>query len=131
VITPIPGTNIPLQPLPKLTMYTLDLALQPALLEDANGGDPRSGGISIFGGFYAPAKQNYHFIITAFLQDMLLGRIIDRGTYIAPIDTTNTSTVDIAETPQVAARTIAVGTTKSSPYKIVLNIIYTKILKAN
>jgi hypothetical protein len=127
VITPSTNTTIPFQPLPKITMYTLDIAGQPVLLEDASATDPRSGGITTFGGFYASNKQNYHFVITAFLQDLLLGKTIDYGTYIAPIDTTNTSTVDIAETPQVAARTVAIGTDKNSQYKLSLNIIYTKI----
>jgi Domain of unknown function (DUF4270) len=127
VITPSANTTIPFQPLPKITMYTLDIANQPVLLEDASTTDPRSGGITTFGGFYASNKQNYHFVITAFIQDLLLGKIVDYGTYIAPIDTTNTSTVDIAETPQVAARTVAIGTDKNSQYKLTLNVIYTKI----
>ena len=57
------------------------------------------------------------------------GKTIDYGTFIAPVDTTNTTTVDIAPTPQTAGRTIAVGTDKNSPYRIKLNIIYTKINK--
>jgi len=131
VITPVAGSNIPYTALPKLTMYTLDLALQPTLLQDASTLDPRYGGVNVFGGFYSYATQNYHFVITAFLQDLLLGKTVDRGTYIAPVDITNTTSVDYLETPEVAARTIAVGTNKNSPYRITLNIIYTKIPKAN
>jgi len=37
--------------------------------------------------------------------------------------------VDILPTTQVAARTIAIGTNASSPYRIKLNVIYTKIAK--
>jgi hypothetical protein len=128
VVTPVPGTTIPYKPLPKITMYRLDLALQPANVEDANSSDPRSGGVSVFGGFYSTGTQSYHFVITAYLQDLLLKNTIDYGTYIAPIDTTNTTGIDILPTPQVAARTVAGGgANKSSPYSIKLNIIYTKI----
>lgn len=127
VITPKQGTYIPYQPLPKITMYRLDLALQPSLLQDA-GSDPRSGGESTFGGYYAPSLNEYHFILTAYLQDLLIGASPSYGTYIAPVDTTNKSGVDVTPTPQVAARTVAVGT-DGSGYRIKLNIIYTPILK--
>ncbi|WP_428328352.1 DUF4270 family protein [Mucilaginibacter sp.] len=129
VVTPSPGSGIPYVPLPKLTLYTLDIAHQRTVIEDANKGDPRSGGVGVFGGFYNHTKQNYHFIVTAYLQDLLLKRSIDYGTFIAPIDTTNTKTVDFAATPQVAARTVAVGNDKTNGYQIKLNIIYTKIKK--
>jgi len=129
VITPQPGTYIPYVPLPKITMYQLDLALQPSLIQDANPGDARSGGLSTFGGFYNPTTNQYHFILTAFLQDMVIGKITSYGTYIAPIDNTNTTSVDVLPTSQVGARTVAVGTNASSPYRIKLNVIYTKIAK--
>jgi hypothetical protein len=127
VVTPIPGTGIPYSPEPKLTMYRLDLAHQRAEIEDATTTDPRSGGVGVFGGFYNPTQKEYHFIITAYLQDLLLNKTVDYGTYIGAIDTTNTTGIDIAPTVQVAARTGAVGTDKTSPYRIKLNIIYTKI----
>ncbi len=128
VITPQPGTYIPYSPLPKITMYQLDLALQPSLIQDASA-DPRSGGINTFGGFYNPNKNEYHFILTAYLQDIISGRIIGYGTYIAPVDTTNRTGVDISPTSQVAARSVLVGTNASSPYRIKLNVIYTKVAK--
>jgi hypothetical protein len=129
VITPSPGSNTPYSPLPKITMYRFDIAHQHSVLEDASPVDPRAGGIGVFGGFYSPTKQNYHFIITAYLQDLLLNKTVDYGTYIAPVDTTNKTSVDYLLTPQVAARTIAVGSDKTSAYRIKLNIIYTKIKK--
>jgi len=130
VVSAVPGSDIPYTPLPKLTMYRLDISHQRSYVEDATTVDPRSGGVNVFGGFYSRITKTYHFIITAYLQDLLLNKTTDYGTYIAPIDTTNTTAVDIAATPQVAARTIAGGgTNKSSPYAIKLNIIYTKIAK--
>jgi hypothetical protein len=129
VVSPSAGSTIPYQPLPKITMYTLDIANQRTLIEDASSTDPRSGGLSVFGGFYSKSTKEYHFIITAFLQDLLLKKTVDYGTYLAPVDTTNTTSVDIATTPQVGARTIAVGNDKSAGLQLKLNIIYTKILK--
>ena len=130
VIDPTPGSDIPYAPLPKLTMYRYDIANQRGYVEDAVSTDPRSGGanvVSQFGGFYDKTRHQYHFVITAYIQDLMLNKTTDYGTYIAPADTTNKSTVDIAGTPQVAARTVAVGTDKTSPYRMKLNIIYTKI----
>ncbi len=129
VITPSPGSNIPYSPIPKITMYRFDIAHQRVLLEDANPADPRSGGVGTFGGYYNKTLNEYHFVITAYLQDLLLNKIVDYGTYIAPIDTTNTTSVDYLPTPQVASRTVAVGGNSTSPFKMRLNIIYTKISK--
>ena len=126
VVTPSPGTYVPYTPIPRITMYQLDLAHQRTNVQDGSG-DPRSGGAIVFGGFSIPTQNEYHFILTAYLQDLLLGKTIDYGTYIAPVDNTNTTGIDILETPQVGSRTVAVGSDKSSPLQIKLNIIYTKV----
>jgi len=129
VITPVPGSMIPFAPLPKISMYRYDIAGQRAELEDASGSDPRSLGLYTFGGFYANSVQNYHFIVTAYISDLMRNFTADYGTFIGPVDVTNSTTVDIAANPLVAARTFAVGSDKTSPYRIKLNIIYTKIAK--
>jgi hypothetical protein len=129
VITPSPGSTIPFKAQPKLTMYRYDIAHQISELQDGNLSDPRSPGLVSFGGFYISSLNSYHFVITAYVQDLINGKSVDYGTYIAPVDTTNTTAVDINPTPQTAGRTIAVGTDKNSPYRIKLNIIYTKINK--
>jgi hypothetical protein len=126
VVTPNPGSTIPFKPQPKLTMYRYDIAHQLSELEDANTSDHRSQGVGVFGGFYSPSFNSYHFIITAYVQDLMNGTTVDYGTYLAPVDTTNKTSVDISPTPQTAGRVIAVGTDKNSPYRIKLNIIYTK-----
>jgi Domain of unknown function (DUF4270) len=154
-VSPPPGGTITdpfpnyAPPLPQLTLYRLDLALQRALVPDANSSDPRSGGATVFGGIasrttivnnsVSPPTTTiviqYHFIITAYLQDLLTGKLIDYGTYIAPVDTSATTsgttltTANYLPTTQASARTIAVGYDKTSPYSMKLNIIYTKIHK--
>jgi len=129
VLTVDPGSDIPsyLVPVPKLTMYRYDIAHQITYVEDASGSAATFLGVGQFGGFYNLPTKNYHFLVTTYIQDLLRGNTIDYGTYIAPVDTTNTASVDIAPTPQVAARTIAVGNNESSPYSIKLNVIYTKV----
>jgi len=127
VISAAPGSYTQFRPLPKITMYRLDIAHQRVLLQDATPSDSRSQGVGSFGGFYSSKANQYHFIITAFLQDLLLKKTSDYGTFIAPVDTLNKSSVDYTATPSIAARSVAVGSDKTSPYKIKLNIIYTKI----
>ncbi|TWI98810.1 uncharacterized protein DUF4270 [Mucilaginibacter frigoritolerans] len=143
VITVNPGSNVPYAPLPQITLYRLDLAHQRALVPDANSADPRSGGAAVFGGIASKINNSstnnvpliqYHFIITAYLQDLLSGKLVDYGTYIAPVDTSSTtsgttlSSANYLPTSQASARTMAIGGGNlSSPYRMKLNIIYTKI----
>jgi hypothetical protein len=131
VITPQPGSDIPYKPLPKLTMYKLDIAHQRTELQDANIGlDPRAMDVNTFSGYYSTLRKQYHFVITGYIQDLLFNKTPDYGTYIGVADTTNTKTVDTFPTFAVAARTVAGGgANKSSPVAIKLNIIYTKVAK--
>jgi len=133
VITPTSGSTIPFAAQPKITMYQLDIAKQRTQLQDANSGDRRSLGVGTFGGFYTN-NNDYHFIVTAYIQDLMMGKTVDYGTYLGAVDFTNTSTVDYAATPQTGGRLVAAGTltNKASadyPYRIKLNIIYTKVTK--
>jgi len=138
VITPNPSSIIPFAPIPKITMYRYDIAGQRAPLQDANAGDPRYQGVPVFGGYYSylpnsglvypgSLPEGYHFVITGYISDLMNGVSPDYGTFLGAIDNTNISSVDIAATPQVASRSVAIGTDKTSPYRITLNIIYTKI----
>jgi len=131
VITPSPQSTIPFSQLPKLTMYRYDIAHQIVQMQDATPGDPRYIGVTTFGGYYSRSVNSYHFVITGYVQDLINGKVKDYGTYLAPVDTTNKSSVDITPTTQIAGRLVAVGTPASNspnyPYRIKLNIIYTKI----
>jgi hypothetical protein len=136
VITAQPNSNIPYAPLPKLAMYQLDIAHTRTYIQDASPGDGRNQ-VSAFGGRYDKTRREYHFLVTAYIQDLIRKKTVDYGTFVAPIDTTeittisgsSVSTTSIGPSVQTAARTIAVGSDKTSPYKIKLNIIYTRIRK--
>ncbi len=134
VITPDSATTTPYKPQQKLTMYRYDITHTPIELQDASSTDPRGNSLANFGGFFNAGYQNYHFNVTAYVQDMMDGKTVDYGTYIATVDplSTNTTTVDYLPTVETAGRTVAVGTVTdpSSRYykaRIKLNIIYTKI----
>lgn len=126
VIKAAPGTTIPYRPLDRLTMYQLDLAKQRIRIQDASTSDPRGvNGPSFFSGFYNKNTGEYHFLVTAYIQDLIRGKTVDYGTYIAPVNPTVATLIDINPTAIYAERTITPG--KNSPSRIKLNIIYTKI----
>jgi hypothetical protein len=129
VITPLPGSTTPYKPQQKLTMYRYDITHTPIELQDASATDPRGNSLANFGGFFNTGYQNYHFNVTAYVQDMMDGKTVDYGTYIATVDplSTNTTSVDYLPTVQTAGRVVVGGSDPTSPYRIKLNIIYTKI----
>jgi hypothetical protein len=130
VIKAAPGTTIPYRAVPRLTMYQWDIAKQRTRIQDASGSDPRGiNGASTFGGFYNSATGEYHFTVTGYIQDLISGKTVDYGTFIAPVNpNANTSaSIDITPTALFAERVISFG--KNSPNRIKLNIIYTKINK--
>lgn len=128
IVTPVAGTQIyPFLPAPRLTMYRYNIAKQRTLIPDANASDKRF--ISIlpygFGGYYNATKSEYHFIITGYIQDLIAGKTIDYGTFLAPADYYNLKSIEYSTgSIQSAARLVA-GGDKTSAYKMKLNIIYT------
>lgn len=130
VVTPNPSSITPFFPLPQIAMYQTDIAGQRTTIQDDNTGDLRSPGLLPFGGYYLRTTNTYNFVITAYLTDLLLGRTLDYGTYLGPINIGSSSTsASIGATSQTAARTFAIGTDKTSPYRLKLNIIYTHMPK--
>jgi hypothetical protein len=128
IVKAAPGTTIPYRAAPRLTMYQWDIAKQRIPLQDASSADPRgANGVSTFGGFYNSATNEYHFTVTGYIQDLISGKTVDYGTFIAPVNPTVGNSIDITPTVQFAERVISFG--KNSPDRIKLNIIYTKINK--
>jgi hypothetical protein len=118
-----PGSATPFAPAKRLALYRLDLARQRVPLQDVTTTDPRASGVNNIG-VYNPANGEYHFLVTAYLQDLLRGKSVDYGTYLAPVDPL-TAVTDVASTASYAERSIIQG--KNASYRIKLNIIYTKI----
>ena len=126
VVTIAPGSNIPFEPLPKLVLYRNDLANQRTYIQDASN-DPRAFGTTAPGGFYDRQNQKYHFLITAYIQDLMRGVTPDYGAYIGVAPAT--TSVTVSPTAEIDGRTIGVGFDTASPYRIRLNIFYTKVVK--
>ena len=89
-----PADSIPFKIAPRLLLYKLDIAGQRANVPDNNaysssantGGDlrPATSGVP-FGGYYNFTKKSYAFSVTNYVQDIIDGKLIDYGTYLAPI----------------------------------------------
>ncbi|GAA4100046.1 DUF4270 family protein [Mucilaginibacter panaciglaebae] len=127
VVTAAPGSTIPFAPLPKLGIYRWDIAHTPILIQDQAQRDPRYFDAATSAGFYIKQQQSYHFLITGYVEDLLRGVTNDYGMFIAPIVPTNS--ISVTPTAQVDGRTIAVGYDTSSPYRIKLNLFYTKVVR--
>ncbi|RYY26756.1 MAG: DUF4270 family protein [Sphingobacteriaceae bacterium] len=136
IVTPVAGTQIyPFLPAPKLTMYRYNIAKQRTYIPDyyySSQYDFDKRYIqNAFGGLYNPTKNEYHFVITGYITDLIAGKTIDYGTFLAPVDYYNTNIVyqySAAGATQAAGRVIA-GGDKTSAYKMKLNIIYTPAIK--
>ncbi len=132
VVTPDATTTIPFLPAPRLTLYRFDIAHQKIVVPDASSTDPSYLSVGSFGGFYDTYHKSYSFVITGYIQDLMLNKLIDYGTFLAPADTAGLSVgspvIDISNSPQVAGRSV-VGGNKSSAYKMKLNIIYNTVTK--
>jgi hypothetical protein len=129
VISAQPGTTFPYEPLRSLMFYRLDLAKQRINIQDNTQTDPRA--TASYGGFYNPEKKEYHFLVTAYVQDMMRGKVTDYGAYLGAANNLGAGFFnDVTPNPQLEGRTAAVGSDKASPqYRIKLNIIYTKVAR--
>ncbi|MGI4804547.1 MAG: DUF4270 domain-containing protein [Janthinobacterium lividum] len=133
IITPVAGTQLyPFAPAPRLTMYRYNIAKQRVLIADAIGGtlpDKRFIALGTFGGFYNSITNEYHFLITGYIGDLISGATVDYGTFLAPADYYNTTTIEYSTGSVQAAGRLVAGGDKTSAYKMKLNIIYTPAIK--
>ncbi|RYE12368.1 MAG: DUF4270 family protein, partial [Sphingobacteriales bacterium] len=102
VVTPYPNSTIPYAPLPYLTMYKFDLAKQRTYIEDMVG----SYAVLFGGRLGLPVKNEYRFLLTTYIQNLVLGKTEDYGTYIGAANESGTTGTDIGATAYPTARTI-------------------------
>ncbi|MGI4728574.1 MAG: DUF4270 domain-containing protein [Janthinobacterium lividum] len=134
IVTPVASTQLyPFAPAPRLTMYRYNIAKQRVELPDATTTDKRTYTLptylSSFGGFYNPTQNQYHFVITSYISDLISGATVDYGTFLAPADYYNTTTIEYSTGSVQAAGRLVAGGDKTSAYKMKLNIIYTPAIK--
>jgi len=119
------GSDNPLKPAPRLTLYQLDIAGQrKAVPDNAIGVDNRYLDERVFGGFYNSTTKTYSLNITSYIQDLISKPIVQYDTFIAPIDLPLTGRSNITPAANTAARAILGGPDAVS--RIKLKLTYTK-----
>jgi hypothetical protein len=113
------GTDVsPFVPAPRLALYTYDIAGVRANIKDNL--NPTT---STYGGYYDATNKNYTFVVTSYLQDLVDGKSVDYGTYLA----TSASTEFSLSPPVTSASRSIIGSFGNSSNKVRLKIYYTKI----
>ncbi len=106
----------PFLPPPAITIYRLDLAGRITTLpDDAGSQDGRARGL---GGAYNAATRTYNLNLTSYLQDILVGKTIDYGTFISLNNGVNQTAI--------ASRSVFGGGNNTAA-KMRLKIYYTQL----
>ncbi|RZL47291.1 MAG: DUF4270 family protein, partial [Pedobacter sp.] len=124
---------IPYGAAPRLSLYRYDIAERRQNLPDNNAGSQTSAGdvrnTGVFGGYFNTVTKQYVFVVTAYIQDLLDGKLVDYGTFLAPTPST-ASEFSVFPSISTGARSV-IGSYKKSPAAgdnvMKLNIYYTKI----
>lgn len=128
IITAEAGTDVPFAPSPRLMLYQTDIASQRQLLPDLNPYDARFVNLAGFGGLYNSTPKTYTYNLTAYVQDVLLGKAKAYPLYLAPIETTVSNiTTAISASANVASRAVLVSGKTGSNFKMKLRVRYSLI----
>ncbi|HYK75898.1 MAG TPA: DUF4270 domain-containing protein [Daejeonella sp.] len=122
------GTDI-FTPSARLFLYRTDIADQRQLIPDVSNRDSRALSDLEFGGFYDSTLKRYKFNITAYIQDLLNGRLQQHQTYIAAVDPQADRNTALFPSGATASRVvIGSGSSTADPtFRMKLSIIYTKV----
>jgi hypothetical protein len=120
-------TAAPFQPAPRLMLYRTDIAAQKQPMPDMSPNDIRSIGMDLFGGRFNSKTNTYSFVLTAYIQDLLIGKSKQYATYLAVVDQ-NVNDIGTAINPMsnIASRTV-LGSGKNASRPMRLKIFYTKL----
>ena len=116
------GTDM-FSPAPRLFLYRTDIAEQRQLIPDVALG---LSDISL-GGFYDTPKKQYRFTLTAYMQDLLNGKLTQYNTFITAVDAKASSGSALFPSGTTVSRAVIGSGNKTAPNKMKLNIIYTKV----
>jgi hypothetical protein len=123
LVVPIePGSDI-FAPAPRLYLYRTDIADQRQLLPDVSLGLSDSS----LGGFYDTPTKQYKFTLTAYMQDLLNGKLTQYNTFITAVDSKANSASALFPSATTVSRAVIGSGNKTAPNKMKLNIIYTKV----
>jgi hypothetical protein len=128
VLTIDPGSETPYKPLPRLRLYKWDIANRPVYLADESPYDSRNFGINLIDGNYNVGQKQYVFNITNHVQDLLVGRTKDYGTFLTTTEygATSNPNLEITNTFNVfnnIRRSVVGGSIPN--YSIKLKVYYT------
>lgn len=109
-------------PAPRLFLYRTDIAEQRQLIPDVALGLSELS----LGGFYDTAKKQYRFSLTAYMQDLLNGKLTQYNTYITAVDSKATTANAMVPSVSTVSRAVIGSGNTTVSNKMKLNIIYTK-----
>lgn len=127
-----PADSIPFKLPERLSLYIQDIAQQRKQMQDNNPynsstnttGDVRTYASGIpFYGYYNYTKKSYTFTVTNYVQDIVDGKTVDYGTYLAPSSFTE---FDLFPYATSAGRVVIGSFNNTNNRKIRLNIYYVK-----
>lgn len=132
-----PADSIPFKLPPRLALYTVDAANKRVQIADNNAytssntsGDIRTANSGIaFGGIYDYTKKSYSFTVTNYVQDIIDGKIVNYGLYLAPVSALTTASVTsdyLYPVANTAGRVVIGSFNNTNSRKIRLNIYYVK-----
>lgn len=121
------GTYDKIAPAPRIYLYTTDIAGQRSILPDNAPANSELRALSDlqFGGLYDSKK--YKFIITAYLQDILKNKIPSNDLYLSAADPSALGSNAYSPYYSSTGRTVLGSGKSTSPFKIKLNVTYTKV----
>ncbi len=126
VVLPDPATVTPFYAIPRTYLYSDDIAGQRVNIPDQSTNDPRTLFDPLVGGVYNKDKQQYVYNITAYVQDIISGKLKQYNTFIAPAYGTVNRQNDLF--PERAGGTAAravIGGAIPGAYRMKLKIYYT------
>lgn len=126
-----PADSVPFKIPLRLALYRQDIAQQRVNVPDNNpysstntSGDIRTYNSGIaFNGYYDSTKKSYTFSVTNYVQDIIDGKIVDYGTYLAPSSATE---FNLFPSATYGGRAIIGSFNNTANRKIRLNIYYVK-----
>ena len=124
LVVDVEGGENPFTPLPRIFLYRTDIAGQKQLFPDVSDLDFRSVTDVEFGGFFNSTRKRYKFSVTAYVQDIINGKLKQFDAYIAAADLLADKGSATSPTGLVAGRSVLGGFANPS-VKMKLNIFYT------
>jgi hypothetical protein len=128
ILTIEAGSETPYKPLPRLRLYKWDIANRPVYLADESPYDSRNFGVNLIDGNYNVGQKQYVFNITNHVQDLLVGRTKDYGTFLTTTEygATSNPNLEITNTFNVfngIRRSVVGGVIPN--YSVKLKVYYT------